>query len=438
MYDLLIWAGALKESEKTKMIRKDLQYYKATKLKAVYHLLIRMLAKYWLKLNRQAKIIAVVGSYGKTTTCQTIHKLLSQISPTIVSDINLDTIYNIPLTILRLRKKHKYLILEVGVDHKNEMDFHLKLFSPDLVVFTGITPVHSDKNLLGSLQGIVKEKEKIVDKLGKNKWLVANKDNKFVAKIAKRHGEKTIYYSLKNADSEVYANKIKFTTKKTSFVLNSQKKALKLSGSFVGNQFVAAIMAAAGIAVIEKTPVEKLVKLAKSIKPLKGRMSLEKGPSQTILINDSLRANPASTRAGLETVSSLKTKRKIAILGEMGELGEYKNQEHEKIGNLINSLDFDYVIAVGPLMKLASKKIEPQNTIVFSAKNVFEAADFLVNSIKPRKGDIIYLKGSLLKHMERVILIANGKKVGCKVVSCPFYNHCLSCKYLRSGYPVKF
>jgi len=416
------------------MAKNNLRYYKTTRLKAVYHLFLRQVAKCWLKLNRQVKVIAVVGSYGKTTTSQAIYQLLSKISPTVVSDINLDTIYNIPLTILRLRKKHKYLVIEVGVDHKNEMDFHLNLFTPDLVVFTGITPVHSDKDLLGSLQGIIKEKEKVVDRLGKNKWLIANMDNKFVARIAKRHGKKTIYYSMKNNCSEVHAGKIKISKKGTSFALNSQKQTLKLSGRFIGSQFVQAIMATAAVGIIEKIPPTKLVGLVKSIKPLRGRMSLEKGPDQSILINDSLRANPASTKVGLETVSLLKGKRKIAILGEMGELGKYKKLEHEKIGRLINSLNFDYIVTVGPLMKLAGKMIKPKKAIVFSAENVFGAADFLINNIKPKKGDIIYLKGSLLKHMERIILIAKGEKVGCNTVSCPFYNLCPSCRFLKNGY----
>lgn len=416
------------------MAENKLKFYKTGKLKTAYHLLVRLVAKYWLKINPQVKIIAVVGSYGKTTTSQTIYKLLSRVSPTIVSDINLDTIYNIPLTILKLRKKHKYLVLEVGVDHKGEMDFHLELFCPHVVVFTGITPVHSDKGLLESLSGIIAEKSKIVNKLKKDSWLIANKDDKHVLNIAKLHGKKTIFYSTKEKGTDIYASNINVSLNGTSFVLNMDKKSIKLAGNFVGKQFIQSIMAAAAISHIEKINSNQLKRLASKTIPLKGRMSIEKGPKSSTLINDALRANPASTKAGLETLSLLKAKRKIAIVGEMGELGKYKVKKHQEIGELINQLNIDFLITVGPLTKHIANKVDNKKTKVYPVACVSEAASILTQKVMPKKNDVIYLKGSLLKHMERIILISKGKKVGCQVISCPFYNPCSRCKYLQKGY----
>ena len=417
------------------MARNKLDYYKTSSLKKRYHLFLRFIAKYWLKFNRQVKVIAVVGSYGKTTTSQVIYTLLSQKASTLTTDINLDTVYNIPLTILKLRKKHQYLILEVGVDHKNEMDFHLGLFKPDIVVFTGITPVHSDPNLLGSIEGIIKEKSKLVKALGKNGWLIANGNDKDVVEIAKIHSkDKTLFYSTENKTANIYIKNISLDLSGTKFSLKIKTKFIELKGKFVGKQFVEAISAAAGVAMIENIPINKLKDIAKSIMPLKGRMSIEKGPRGCTVINDSLRANPVSTKTGLETLSAIKGKRKIAVLGEMGELGKYRNKEHKKIGQLINDLQIDCFIGVGPIMETAVGQINNQKIIAFPAKDVFEAANILKNEVKITKNDLVYLKGSLLKHLERVLLLAENKNISCRVISCPFYNPCIKCKYLKTGY----
>lgn len=417
------------------MATNKLNYYKTSNFKKRYHLFLRFIAKYWLKLNRQVKVIAIVGSYGKTTTSQAIYSLLSKKAPTLTTDINLDTIYNIPLTMLKLRKKHRYLILEVGVDHKNEMDFHLELFKPHIVVFTGITPVHSDSNLLGSIEGIIKEKSKIIKALDKNGWLIANGNDKNVIQVAKTYWQnKTLLYSSENKNADIYAKNINLSLSGTEFNLKTKSGSVQLKGSFVGKQFVEAISAAAGVAIIENIQIENLQKVAKFTKPLKGRMSIEKGPNNSILINDSLRANPVSTKAGLETLSAIKGKRKIAILGEMGELGKYKKIEHKKIGQLVGNLSIDHFIGVGPMMKIAANQVKNKKVITYPAKDVFKAAEILKTKVKITKNDLVYLKGSLLKHMERVLIIAEGEKIGCQVISCPFYNPCTECKYIKSGY----
>lgn len=96
-------------------------------LKIIFHQSRRLLAKFWLKLNSQVTVIGVVGSYGKTNTTRAISVVLSSKYKTLQTDLNLDTIYNLPITILKLRPFHQKLILEYGVDHRGEMAFHLSL-----------------------------------------------------------------------------------------------------------------------------------------------------------------------------------------------------------------------------------------------------------------------------------------------------------------------
>jgi UDP-N-acetylmuramoyl-tripeptide--D-alanyl-D-alanine ligase len=425
--------------------RKRLSFYKTSLYKKPYHLLIRFLAKWWLKLNPRVRIIAVVGSFGKTTTTQVISFLLSSKAPAIASDINLDTVYNIPLTILKLRPwRHRYLILEVGVDHKDEKDFHLQLFRPDVVVLTGITPVHADRTLMGSLERIMKEKRKILDYLPGNGQIIANFDDpKVVSMVQER--KNVLFYSLKDQTTDFYAQDIKTLISqggklRTKFTLKSKKGAsLSVIGKFLGKQFVQSFLAAAAVAFEEGIGLEAIGAVVNRFRPLPGRMSIEKISGNILLINDSLRSNPASVRAGLEALSSIPkmgVKRKIALLGEMGELGKYAVEEHQKVGRLITSLGIDFFIGVGPLMKIAvekAKEMAPDKAENFyQANDVVEAVDILKRSIGISASDILYLKGSLLKHMERVIFLLSGERVDCRVVSCPFYHSCRFCRYRQS------
>lgn len=184
------------------------------------------------------------------------------------------------------------------------------------------------------------------------------------------------------------------------------------------------------------TDINQFKTILKSMKPLAGRMSMEKGPLDTLLLDDSLRANPASTVSGLLTLSEIDYKegKKIAILAEMGEL-EHPGQEHKKIGEFLTKLKIDFVILIGPLhtntFQAAVAGGFPKGNI-FPAKTVIDAAEILKTYIQ--KNDLIYLKGSLLRKIRRIIMMLEGVKVGCNIVVCPFYHPCQKCKYLEHGY----
>ena len=157
-------------------------------------------------------------------------------------------------------------------------------------------------------------------------------------------------------------------------------------------------------------------------------MNVEKGPLHTIVLNDSLRANPESTKSGLETLVRMQytVGRKIAVIGEMGEL-EKPEDEHKKTGDILADLMPDVVLCIGPLrqftIKQALEKGYPKDRMYY-AKDVFEAAEILRKILKP--GDLWYLKGSLLRNYKRILQLLNEEKVCCNAVLCP-YEHC--------GYP---
>lgn len=402
--------------------------------KVPFHQARRFLAKAWLKVFPNLKIVGITGSYGKTNTTRAIAQVLSQRYKTFRTDLDLDTIYNLPVTILKLRLGHQVLVLEYGVDNVGEMDFHLSLVRPQIGVLTGISPVHSDPELLGSLEGIIAEKGKLLKTLPDDGWAILNHDDEQVREMAKQTSAKLIWYG-KSLKCDYWADQIKIDLSGTSFTLHHGKKQKKIKFGLVGKHFVHSSLAAAAVGQIYGMGLNQIAKQLEKLTPLPGRMSVEKGPSGTILLNDSLRANPASTMAGLETLSQLPCQgRKVAVLGEMGELGKYAKGEHRKVGKKVASLKIDFLVAIGPLQKLTAReaiKAGMAKNRVFPVKDVFEAAQSLKKILK--KGDIFYLKASLLRHVERVIFLLEGKKVDCHQISCHEYENCQSCPRLRKN-----
>jgi len=156
----------------------------STFLKKPYHVTRRIMAKLWLISHPGVTTIGVTGSYGKTNTTVAIANILGSKFKTIQTDVNLDTLYNIPLTILHLGD-HQKLVLEYGVDHPGEMNTHLFTARPQVAVVTGIAPVHADKEHFGSLEKIITEKTKLAAAVSKKGFVILNWDDPNVRRMNK-------------------------------------------------------------------------------------------------------------------------------------------------------------------------------------------------------------------------------------------------------------
>jgi len=403
-------------------------------LKKIFHSTRRIIAKTWLKLNPQITVIGITGSYGKTNTTRAITQVLGEKFKTLQTDLNLDTNYNLPITLLKIRPWHQKAVLEYGVDHLNEMDFHLSLVRPQIVVLTGLNPTHADKEHLGSLENIIREKKKLLLSLPKNGLAILNGDDQLVRSMAEDLQTKVVFYGISKKKADFWAEKVEVDFNGTSFLLGYGNKKVRIKTGLIGRHFVQNCLAAAAIGINQGLSLGQIKRGLAKLKPLTGRLNIEKGPLGTILLNDSLRANPASTLAGLQTLADLPTKgRRVAILGEMGELGDLAEIEHQRIGQKVAALEIDFFIGVGPLQKLATQQALVsglKKEQVFWAKDVLEAAKILKKILK--KDDLFYLKGSLLKHMERILLLLKNKKVDCGVISCHNYKQCDLCSKLKS------
>jgi len=384
----------------------------------------------WLDVNLQLTVVGVTGSYGKTAAVRAIAEVLSAKYSVNRTDLNLDTIYNLPITILKTKIWNEVLVLEYGVDHRGEMDLHLSLVKPKIAILTGITPVHADEEHLGSLENVVAEKRKLVEAIPEGGLAVFNYDDETVRKVGQEFKGKKFFYGL-DKKADVWADKVEISLGGTEFELHEGKEKLMVKTGLLGYPAVYACLVAYLVGREQGVKKDKTVERLAGLKPLSGRFSLEPGPLGTILINDARRANPASTMAGLRSLTEFPG-RKVAVLGEMGELGEYGEKMHRLVGEEAAKLKLDVIVGVGPLTKLiieAAQKAGMKKNQLFWTKDVQEAAETLKTILK--KDDLLYLKASLLRHLERILLLLEGKEVGCPEVVCHHYQPCLTCPKLR-------
>ncbi|NIM46776.1 MAG: hypothetical protein GTN40_01295 [Candidatus Aenigmarchaeota archaeon] len=402
---------------------------KTTKKIIVY--ILTFLAKRML-VKHHPEIIAITGSFGKTSTKAAISLVLKKRFRVLSPQRSYNTEIGIPLAIfneevpyplysllgwgkviLRMIKKlfstkryYQKLVLEVGADAPGDIKHIMSFIKPKIGVVTGIGVAH-----IGNFKNsdeIAKEKETLIKSLGKDGWAILNYDNKYSKEMAKKSQAKVVYFGEKTG-SDFQAAGIKNTLYGLSFGVSFDplifkedlesevKKITKpVKTSIFGEHFIYSILPAIIVGMIYKMSFDEIAQVLKDLNNLKGRMNMILGIRGSLIIDDSYNANPESTIGALKSLTLLKTKgRKIVALGTMNELGDYTEKGHQQVGSEVAKVA-DVLITVGEearkfLATEAHKKGLSRNRI-FCFANSQDAGQFLRNFIVPN--DVILAKGS--------------------------------------------
>ncbi len=384
---------------------------------------LRFWASRYLK-KVKPKIIAVTGSAGKTSTKEAIFEVSKVAFGEQVrrSEGNLNTIYGIPLAILGFKKPPvpldrpfspwpwipiifiapfkvfsnsatKYLILEIAADKPGDIKFTTSYVRPDVVVITNLGPAHLE--IFGTMKKIIAEKTELLKALSLDGWAVLNYDDENLRKLKLGDIVNIKTYAI-DGKAEIKAQNITTEIKDYHPITNFQVifdnfKFLAQIATLGRKHNVYTALAAIACGNILNIDKTKIIGGLKNIHGQKHRMEVLEGKNGSIILDDTYNANPLSMKAALETLKILPG-RKIAVLGDMLELGEITQKAHRIIGEYAKEI-VDEVLAVGDLA------INYQTQKYF--KNKEEVINYLLK--ETRVGDMILIKASRGMAMESIV-----------------------------------
>lgn len=353
-------------------------------LKALYEI-----AKYKRSLYN-IPVIAVTGSVGKTSTKDIIASVVSQKYKTLKTEGNNNNNIGLPMTILKL-KDHDALVVEMGMNHFGEISLLTNIAKPTLAVITNIGTSHIGN--LGSRENILKAKLEILEGM-KIPRVIINNDNDLLHKWYEENKEKIEIHTYGiNNSSDIIAEKIELGEEKSKFVAKTSSEKVNIDVPVGGEHFVYNALCGFMVGKILGLSSKEIQNGISKFELTKKRMDIRVLKNGATLINDSYNASYESMKASLKYLSSRTDFRKIAVLGDMLELGDFSKELHEKVGEEVANDNIDVLICRGEFAKnIISKANENKKTQCILLQNNEEILSKLQEILK--EGDVVLIKAS--------------------------------------------
>lgn len=362
-----------------------------------------------------AKIIAITGSVGKSSTKESITQVLKSNYSVRSNYGSLNNELGLPLAIMGEKNIHNKLgwlwrivvmtwktfihdkhidifVLECGIDTPGDMDKILEIITPDIAVITSVDISHTEN--FTNFQELIKEKWKLAHGVKKNGTIVANYDNPPTHEQIPLTKDKQIITFGLNAKADMSGGNINYDIHKMQFEAREKNDSHPININIIGRAAVYTTLPAIVVGRIFAIPWQDIQESLKELKPLPGRFTPMKGINNSMLIDSSYNASPTAMKAALEVLRDLPAKRKVAIVGDMRELGAMTAQAHtdilDQLGNVCT-----LVIGLGPYYGEAFKKI-PSHKRSQAAFHHFDDRNELIRFIIPKisEGDLVLIKGS--------------------------------------------
>ncbi len=349
--------------------------------------------------QHSATFIGVTGSNGKTTTKEMLLHIFSKKLKTFATKGNLNNHIGLPLTILSTPFDTEIAIIEMGMNHLGEIKRLCEIAKPQISIITNIGPAHI--GILGNLENIAKAKSEILEKLPENGKAIIPADSEFCNFLKQTSQAKTITVGF-TAESDFKLSNVKMDLSGINFSINTEDKNFSCQLSVLGKHN--ALNASIAIATASATnfdPAEAAEHLS-SFKQVQARMEAHEKDGINVLV-DCYNANSSSMKEALNFLG-ICPKRKIAVLGDMRELGDKSEELHREIGKAVSENKIDLLITVGNEAKFIAKEAilnKMSETNVISLNSNAQAAEYLVGKLK--KSDTILFKASRGMHFEQII-----------------------------------
>lgn len=340
------------------------------------------------RLQLDCKIIGITGSVGKTSTKEIIASVLSEKFSVLKTEGNYNNEIGMPLTILKIRDNHEIAVIEMGISFFNEMHRLSKVARPDVCVITNIGTCHLE-NLIDR-DGVLKAKSEIFDYAMKDCFVVLNGDDDKLATIKEVNENEPMFYGIETEQSvmatEYKANGIFGSDVKIKYFDNEISTTIPIPGFHM----IYNTMVAVCIGKHFGMTFEEIDKGIRNLKAIGGRNNIFVSNGITI-IDDCYNANPMSMEASLRVLNSAEG-RKVAVLGDMFELGANEIILHRQVGTTAASLEIDVLVCIGKLsIHIAEEANKTMNNVIY-----YETKEKFAEEMKDiiKNGDTVLFKAS--------------------------------------------
>lgn len=358
----------------------------------------------------QAKVIAITGSTGKTSTKNLLVGALSMESKVHVSPANYNNEIGVPLTIIKAPPEVDFMVLEFGMRGIGQIKKLAELAAPDIGVITNVGEAHL--GLLGSREKIAAAKAELLEALPPSGVAIINADDEFAPRMMSVCRAAVLTFGLSER-ADFRATDVHLDEEaRPTFVLRTPTGVCEIVLRLSGRHSVLNALAAAAAATAAGASLEAVRRgLAQVESPPMRLRTVRIGDIR--MIDDCYNANPASVMVALATLGEMRVAgRRVAILGDMAELGDYAREGHLRVGAAVVATDVDLLIGVGTLAKRVLEGALGEGMDAGACHwfgDVAEAGEAIVSLLRP--GDLVLLKGSRFMGLERLVerLKAEGR-----------------------------
>ena len=327
------------------------------------------------------RIIGITGTNGKTTTKELIATVLQKRYKVLYTQGNLNNHIGVPLTLLNLTKEHELAVVEMGANHPGEIRTLVNIAEPDCGLITNVGKAHLEG--FGSFEGVVKTKSELYDYLRnkKNAFVFLDKDNEVLCQASA--GLENIGYGMEN-DGLYVSGKLHACAPFLAFEWKHEGVSHDVNTRLIGTYNIKNALVAIAVGCHFEVPAEAICEALSGYIPSNNRSQLTETENNHLIV-DAYNANPTSMMAALENFRLMEVPNKVAVLGDMKELGEGSVEEHRKIVSFLGECGFEKVILVGAEFGKVNTNFEHYPDV--------EAVKALFAENKP-KGKFMLIKGS--------------------------------------------
>ena len=347
------------------------------------------------------RVIGVTGSVGKTTTKEIIAAVLGQRYVTLKSPGNLNNEIGLPLTVLQMEERHERVVLEMGMYDLGEIAQLCRIAHPHVGVITNVGPVHLER--LGTVERVAQAKAELVQALPADGVAVLNADDPMVSAMASQTRARVFRYGLL-PDADLWADEIAGEgLEGIRFRFHYQGDVVHVRVPLLGRHSVHTALRATAVGLIEGLSWDEIVPGLQNVET-QLRLMVVRGVNGATLLDDTYNASPASTLAALNLLADLEIGhgRRIAVLGDMLELGSYEEEGHRIVGARVADVA-DILITVGQRARLIAEEALASGLPATKVQAVADSETALAglrSMLGP--GDVVLVKGSRASHMDEI------------------------------------